>query len=155
MRKKKYFFDMDGTLADFYADPDYLERMYDRGYYANLSPHQRMIDYLKNKMEVYGKKQVFILSACVDTEYCADEKLQWLKTYIPEMLPENIILMQAGQNKANFVPGGIDRHCILIDDYSVNLNEWIAAGGTAIKAINGINNKSQRWNETNALACEY
>lgn len=151
---KKFFYDMDGTVADFYKDPNFLVRMYDKGYYANLLPHQRMIDNLKERMQKYGKENVYILSACVDTPYCADEKLEWLARHIPEMKPENIILVPTGTNKASVVPGGIKKNCYLIDDYSVNIREWEKAGGTAIKAVNPYNCKSKETYDLK-LHCEY
>ena len=61
-------------------------------------------------------------------------KYAWAKEYFPK---NKIILVPAHESKADFIhPQSYD---ILIDDYNKNLNEWIAAGGCAIKFLNGIN----------------
>jgi hypothetical protein len=37
----------------------------------------------------------------------------------------------------------INQDCILIDDYNHNLKEWASNGGTAVKYVNGINDKNR------------
>lgn len=37
--KSRLFIDLDGTVARFYdASPNYLEQMYEKGYFRNLQP---------------------------------------------------------------------------------------------------------------------
>lgn len=138
------FFDMDGTLAKFYADKNYMERMYEKGYFFDLAPY-KMVEYV-NKLASEMNDSIYILSACVDSPYCEQEKRAWLRTYLPTIPESNYIFTKVGESKAKKVAdmfGGRKSTMILIDDYSQNLYEWqmFDKNYIAIKFINGINNK--------------
>ena len=94
-------------------------------------------------------ENLYILSACVSTPYCMREKRDWLYKYLPFIPKRNIILIKVGENKADMVEFFLDteltKEDILIDDYTKNLTEWEFAGGTGIKALNGINGKNGVW----------
>ena len=67
--------------------------------------------------------------------------------WLPNVLLENVILVNVGENKAEKVIirrfGEILNHNhVLIDDYSKNLYEWEMQGGTAVKCLNSFNNQS-------------
>lgn len=128
----KIFYDMDNTIALFShkANPDMaLERMFEEGYFRNLP-------IMPNAMETLAGLQwegheVFILSACINTPYCKQEKQQWIENYLPFIPKSNIILCEVGQNKAEII-GNVE-NCILVDDYKKNLIEWKKAGGIPVK----------------------
>ena len=137
------FIDMDGTLAKIFDKPNYLEQMFEKGFFLNLKPYawvKQLNKFCKDRNDVY------ILSACVDTEYCEKEKRSWLKTYLPNIPLNNHLFTKVGENKAEKVVemlGEQNDFYVLIDDYGVNLYEWQMQGFNfiGVKYLNGINNK--------------
>lgn len=135
----KIFIDMDGTIAKFYEKPNYLERMYEKNFFRNLKPYAlaRTVNALAG-----AGYDVYVLSACVNTSYCKQEKLEWCKQYLPNLNPDNIILLGVGENKARKIDAfiGWDEYAILVDDYGLNLEQWtIRPNYVAIKRKNEIN----------------
>jgi 5'(3')-deoxyribonucleotidase len=141
------FIDMDGTLAKMFSKPNYLEKMYEQGFFAGLKPYawvQQLNEFCKDR------KDVFILSACVDTEYCEKEKIFWLKTYLPNIPLDNYIFTKVGENKAEKVVEKLGEKAdfyILVDDYSKNIYDWqmYAINFIGVKFLNGINNKGDNY----------
>ena len=74
---------------------------------------------------------VKILSACIDSKFCREEKLEWVKEYFPTIKRKDILLCNVGQDKSQFVEH--ISQSILVDDYWKNLLNWMSAGGFAIK----------------------
>lgn len=137
----KIFVDMDGTIAKFYEKPNYLEKMYEKEFFRNLKPYA--LAKTINQLAEQGY-DVYILSACVNTTYCKQEKILWCKEFLPNVKAENIILLGIGENKAKRVAELVkdNEYAILIDDYGYNLEQWtIKPNYVAIKRINGINCK--------------
>lgn len=148
------FFDMDGTIARFYDYEDCLEKMWEPGFYENLGVHEQMVNSLEEMVDIFGKENVYIISACIDTPYCKSEKINWIKKNIPNtILDSHIILVPTGVKKTDFVPGGVHKTDYLIDDYNKNLSDWVEAGGTGIKAINPINHVRGTW-KGQVLLCD-
>lgn len=140
--KVNLFLDMDGTLAKFYANPNYMEKMFEPNYFATLKPYA-IVDTIKEIIKEMPIVKVMVLSACVDTEYCEEEKQIWLDHYLPEIPQENRAFCKVGEDKTDLARllVGKDDINILLDDYSVNLEQWKAQGWVAIKFINGVNDK--------------
>lgn len=140
--KVNLFLDMDGTLAKFYANPNYMEKMFEPNYFANLKPYA-IVNTIKEIIKEMPIVKVMILSACVDTEYCEEEKEMWLDQYLPEIPQENRAFCKVGEDKTDLAKllVGKDDINILFDDYSLNLEQWKAQGWVAIKFVNGINDK--------------
>jgi 5'(3')-deoxyribonucleotidase len=140
--KVNLFLDMDGTLAKFYANPNYMEKMFEPNYFATLKPYA-IVDTIKEIIKEMPIIKVMVLSACVDTEYCEEEKQIWLDHYLPEIPQENRAFCKVGEDKTDLARllVGKDDINILLDDYSVNLEQWQAQGWVAIKYVNGINDK--------------
>lgn len=140
--KVNLFLDMDGTLAKFYANPNYMEKMFEPNYFATLKPYA-IVNTIKEIIKEMSIVKVMVLSACVDTEYCETEKQTWLDCYLPEIPQENRAFCKVGENKTDLAKllVGKDDINILLDDYSVNLEQWKEQGWVAIKFINGMNDK--------------
>lgn len=121
MKKKNYYYcDMDGVLADFSKEPNAVQRFAtEKGFFQLLEPIKSNVDFIK-KLIANGES-VRILSAS-PTEQADNDKIAWLKKWLPELPKKNIILMRNGQNKADFVKTkGLN---ILFDDYGKNCREW-------------------------------
>lgn len=142
--KSRLFIDLDGTVARFYdASPNYLEQMYEKGYFRNLQPYEEMTEGIKLFMEQHKDVEVFTLSAKVNGEppYCEAEKQEWLDEYLPEIDREHRLFTEIGHNKAEYIPNGISNTDVLYDDYNKNLIDWENSGGVALKCHNNINMK--------------
>lgn len=142
--KSRLFIDLDGTVARFYdASPNYLEEMYEKGYFRNLQPYENMTEGIKLFMEQHKDVEVFALSAKVNGEppYCEAEKQEWLDEYLPEIDREHRLFTEIGHNKAEYIPNGISNTDVLYDDYNKNLIDWENSGGVALKCHNNINMK--------------
>lgn len=142
--KSRLFIDLDGTVARFYdASPNYLEEMYEKGYFRNLQPYEKMTEGIKLFMEQHKDVEVFTLSAKVNGEppYCEAEKQEWLDEYLPEIDREHRLFTEIGHNKAEYIPNGISKGDVLYDDYNKNLIDWENSGGVALKCHNNINMK--------------
>ena len=140
--KSRLFIDLDGTVARFYdASPNYLEEMYEKGYFRNLQPYEKMTEGIKLFMEQHKDVEVFTLSAKVNGEppYCEAEKQEWLDEYLPEIDREHRLFTEIGHNKAEYIPNGISKGDVLYDDYNKNLIDWENSGGVALKCHNNIN----------------
>lgn len=142
MDKLKLYIDMDGTLAEWLVDG--FPYLYNKGYFYNLKPLNAVRRMLKILQRTYD---VYILSAVLeDSPYAETEKLAWIDKYLPDISEDHILFNKNGTSKADFVQSltSFGRHCILIDDYSVNLDDWASHGGTSVKFLNGINGQRGR-----------
>ena len=130
----KLIFDMDNTLADF-DNAGWLDNMYNEGFLRNLQPYANVTDTLATLAK--AGFEMYILSACIDTPHCVQEKQTWIRQYLPFFKESNVILVPYGTNKAEgfqtLTGNAITQTTVLFDDYKVNLNAWALAGGTAVK----------------------
>lgn len=132
------FLDMDNTLVRFsYGksdDIDVLERCLQTGFYENLDP-MKNIDIYEALMLI--GVNVHILSACVSTVHCKEEKLKSLKKHMPYILKKQVIFCNVGENKAECAKkrAHLDNleYAVLVDDWKGNLLAWQSLGGIAIK----------------------
>lgn len=141
--KKRLFVDMDGTLARFHDEVKYLERMWEKDFFLNLKPFDNMVNAVKSIAEQNPDVEIYILSAAIDGEppYCREEKHKWLDEHLSEVDRMHRIFTKVGVPKSDYIPGGIDKNDFLLDDYNVNLNEWLEFGGSSIKCVNNINHR--------------
>ena len=142
MKKLKLFIDMDGTLAEWLVDG--FPYLYEEGYFFNLKPLTAVRKLIRILHRYYD---VYILSAVLeDSPYAEHEKLAWLREYLPFIEENHVLFCRNGSSKADFIQGfmTLNKNCILIDDYSVNLDDWTQKGGTSVKFLNGINGKRGR-----------
>ena len=141
--QKRLFVDMDGTLARFHDEVQYLERMFEKDFFRNLKPFEEIVEGIKTFKDNNPDVEVFILSAAVSGEppYCRAEKHAWLDEHLPCIDRDHRIFTRVGEPKSKYIPGGISLNDFLLDDYNVGLEQWVADGGRAIKAKNNINHK--------------
>lgn len=144
------FVDMDGTVAQFYYKKNCLEKMYEQGYFQSLPPYA-----ISKAIDTFAKRDscvnVYILSACVDSEYCEQEKRAWLSRNMPNINPNNLIFTMVGESKLEVVKELIGEQIndyinILLDDYTLNLEQWEEnENNIGIKFLNGINDTTKKW----------
>ena len=143
------FVDMDGTVAKFYYKKNYLEKMYEQGYFANL-PLYAMAKHIDDFASKDTCVNVYILSACVNSKYCEQEKTEWLLKNMPNINPKNFIFTKVGESKVEkaktIVESWYDYTNILLDDYSKNLEDWNNYETCiGIKFLNGMNDTTKSW----------
>ena len=142
-RGPRLFVDMDGTLARFHDQVNYLERMFEKDFFRDLEPFENMVEAIKLFIQEHPNVEVFILSARVNGEppYCEEEKNAWMDQYLPEIDRAHRIYTEVGKSKAEYIPGGVGKNDYLLDDYNKGLNLWLYDGGSAIKCHNNINQR--------------
>lgn len=148
--KRRLFVDMDGTIARFHDEVNYLEQMFEENFFFRLQPFNEAVEGLRLFMKQNPQVEVYIISSCIDGEppYCMNEKEKWLDQYLPEVDAKHRLFPKIGENKASYIPGGISETDVLYDDYNKNLEEWREAGGKAVKCKNNINHlglKGKLW----------
>jgi len=148
---KKVFIDMDGVLTEYRKDCETRDLM-QKGYFLSLKPEWNMLGALQLLIE---NGEALGISVCVLTKvypslfrYSVSEKLQWRDKYMPDLFDSEFVMVNGEvQEKSDAVRellgGEIGTDCILIDDYNANLREWHSNGGTAVKYVNGINDKNR------------
>lgn len=141
--KHRIFVDMDGTLAVF-NQVDTLEKLYEPGYFASLSPHTNVVEAVK-ALQKRDDIEVYILSAVLlDSKYALQEKNEWIDRYLPETDAKHRIFVPFGEAKNKYVPYGIKPDDILLDDYTINLKAWDPPA-RGLKLLNGINGTHGTW----------
>lgn len=140
----RLFVDMDGTLAKF-AEANNIEQLYEENYFKNLPVQKSVIDAVKDICENHKEVEVYILSAVLsDSSYAENEKNDWLDRNLPEIDKEHRIFCPCGEDKSQYIPGGIKSKDVLLDDYSANLNPWTKKA-QGLKLLNGMNNSNHTW----------
>lgn len=139
------FFDLDGTVAEF-KTVDTLETLYEKGYFLNLKPIQNVVDAVniinKNYSDII---EIFVMSSVLtDSKYALQEKNQWIDKYLPGIDNDHRIFPPCGENKLDYIPGGVRETDLLMDDYTHNLTLW-EPPARGIKLLNGINHTRETW----------
>jgi hypothetical protein len=123
-------FDMDGTIADLYANPNWLPmlRAFDPTPYATAKPLLRLNVLARklNALQKAGYELAIIswLSKESNAEY--DElvtatKMAWLAEHLPSVKWDRITIVPYGTPKQNFCENPLD---ILFDDEERNRTNW-------------------------------
>ena len=124
------YFDLDGTLADFYSVDNWLQKilendsspyrearpLYNFSYLAKLI-HKCQTKGIEFSIISWGSKnstENFLTAV-------ADEKRQWLKTHLPSVNFSQIIIVPYGTPKENYKNSHFD---ILFDDEQANRKNW-------------------------------
>lgn len=144
----KLFLDLDGTLAKFNNKKNALERFDNEiGFFATLKPY-KYIEYV-NELALCDNVDIYIISATPNTQ-ADNDKMIWINKYLNNIKKENICFSRIGQNKAQIIKDklniDINKNCILLDDYTRNLNEWEKFNGIGIKRLTSkANNSTKKW----------
>ena len=142
--KRRVFVDMDGVLCELNSATNVSEMLKD-GYFRNLRPRTSMVDAVRFLLKS-GAAEVYVLSSVLAERpaECTREKNEWLDYYLPEINASHRIFPVCGTSKASAV-NGLQETDVLCDDYSVNLSDWVKAGGKGIKIMNEINGRNGKF----------
>ena len=140
---KKIFLDLDGTLAKFNVKNALKRFDNEKGFFAKLGAYKNIEKI--NEMAKAGN--VYIISVSPN-EQADNDKMIWIKKYLPNVKIENIVLCRLGENKAEIIENKynikIDKNCMLLDDYTKNLIEWETVGGVGIKRLTTVSDNSRK-----------
>ena len=123
-------FDMDGTIADLYGVPNWLEMLiaHDETPYAIAEPLVRLnlLARRLNTLQRNGYNIAIIswLSKSGNADYnerVTNAKLEWLARHLPSVRWDNIYIVEYGTPKENFCETPFD---ILFDDEEKNRENW-------------------------------
>jgi 5'(3')-deoxyribonucleotidase len=123
MRKKVYYFDMDGVLANFHKEPYKYSNAINREWIANLEPFMEAVNEVK-KLLAEGKS-VYINSLAASEEAKLG-KIDWLAKYLPEIPKSHIIVIVGSGKKAQFMK---TKTGTLVDDKESNCKQWTKISG--------------------------
>lgn len=138
------YVDMDGVLADFFADmakmADYpvahwkemdqrdiskvFQKISGTDFFYKLHPYPQNNTLLQSIINIAGSFSILTSPLAGDELNCEVMKRKWIEEFL-QFDPEEVIVTE---NKAQYAKGNI-----LIDDYHVNIAKWEAAGGYGIK----------------------
>lgn len=135
------YFDMDGTIADFYSVPhwlDYLNRMETTPYELakpmfNFSAFARLLHAVQAKGIRIGI--ISALSRTGDTDFHArikEAKSKWLAQHLPSVDWDEIHYVPYGSNKIEYAT---DELSMLFDDEFGNRAQWIGVTHTPDKIL--------------------
>lgn len=143
-RMKRLFVDLDGTLYQFVPGTPFEDLL--RGhYFANLTPQQNVIDAVRKICQTRSDIEVCTLGSYPsDTENPLWDKNERLNTDLPEIEWERRVFLPLSYTKA-YAFDKITKNDYLLDDYTKNLKEWEANGGTGIKLLTDINHTRETW----------
>lgn len=125
--EKKIWFDMDGTIANLYGDPNWLEkiRAYDASPYANAIPllNMSLLARYLNRLQKQGYQIGIVswLSKEPTAEYdrlVIEAKKTWLAKHLASVHFDTIDIIAYGTPKGN------GRSGILFDDELPNRIQW-------------------------------
>lgn len=103
MKKIKVYLDMDGTIADLYNEPNWLERLRaeENGLFSSLAPFITEEELLKRyPTDEYDIRILSMTPKGATKEYCAqvvDDKNMWLNRHFPSITKR--IYLKYGYNK--------------------------------------------------------
>ena len=131
-------FDLDGTLANLYARPTWLQelRAFDPTPYevAKTMVNMSLLARHLNRLQTKGYKINIISWLSKESTPQYDQavkiaKLKWLQKHLPSVKFDNIYIIPYGTPKSHLV--GHNSSSILFDDEINNIIEWVNSGGYA------------------------
>lgn len=153
------YIDMDGVIAKYdpnaYKEPNPIWLDPDKHYFRTVEPDPRMADVAVKLVNLLAKRDrndinitsCKFLSSLAKTgsmmKMQYEDKCAWLDENLG--IHMSVLLIPSITGKRHTIESRQNKNLsakdVLIDDFNSNLIEWREAGGTAIKYLNGINDK--------------
>lgn len=158
-KKGRLFVDMDGCLAEWrniilkvknIEQKDVIIKKLNKillspGYFRSLSPHRNVVDAINELNKNY---EVYILTCFMYKNSVPNpktEKKEWLNEFTPDIDDDHIIFVPDGEDKTKYIPGGVKKGDVTLDDYSPKLRDFEKAGGIGVKLLNDVNESKGSW----------
>ena len=126
------YFDLDNTLclfSPFGRVQQSIKAMYNKGFFLDLPCFPEAPYVLSNlKSMGYNTK---ILSTCINSPYCKQEKKAWVNHYLNFIPDKDILLIPEGAKKTQYITN--PQSSILVDDYFSNIQDIYTVGGVGVK----------------------
>ena len=122
-RKKVYYFDMDGVLANFHKEPYNFYKASSREWIANLEPFEASIKLVKQLIS--EGKSVYINSLAA-SENAKQGKIDWLAKYLPEIPKSHIVIIVGSGKKSAYMK---TKTGTLVDDKLAKCKQWTKLSG--------------------------
>lgn len=156
IRKKLYFFDMDGVLAIYERhayDPEKgpvkgiaLYEHEESHYFKHCLPDPTAIGMLNDLLQKKDAEVFVLTTVAPHTPWAAEDKREWLSQFVPNFdSSSHLIIADCDKAETIIVKQqlkSLNGNMILIDDFNRNLEDWRSAGGMSIKYLNGINSQN-------------
>lgn len=142
---KKFYFDMDGVLADFDGQPNALDRFITEERFFQILKPTKLVAKINELLENPVAREMICILSASPNENADRDKMFWLWEHMPNLKLENINIIRGGQGADERKAFFANEESILFDDYSGNLITWTEKGGLAVKVINGKNGKGIKW----------
>ena len=141
-KNNRYYFDMDGVLAVWDTTSTKADT-HEVGYFLEREQDEYIKEIILSLIE--ASEDVTMLTAVYTDGKAAEEKRTWLDQMGLAHVP--MIAVPYGSPKHLFIDADPNVNHILIDDYTVNLKEWVVRGKNfvAVKFLNGINGTKGTW----------
>lgn len=160
--KKNLFVDMDGTLAYWRSDSEiykdfrgnerafHTKDIFEEGYYHPnvLPPYMNTVEAIRKIAKENNGIDVYILSSVADKSKTAlSDKNLWIDKYLPEIPKERRVFLPWGTKKIDYLNLELSSCNILLDDYTINLQEFTTGNinNIGIKLLNGKNDTHRSW----------
>ena len=140
------YVDMDGVLVDFFGSwaelmgadhftkiddvPAALQKIRDTDDFWLKLPKTQNADTLLNIIKQIKGEYVILSSPLANDPNSEPHKRKWIENNLKAFPPSDVIITH---DKAKYATTEDGTPNILIDDYGVNINKWVAAGGVGFK----------------------
>lgn len=122
-----YYIDMDGCIVQWQSHLEEVDILAP-GHFETAPEEPNILELVR--LLINRGESVYILSSLIDRKpTIAEEKRIWLQTHLPELSEDRYIFVPEKYHKRLYKsikhPGEEQDHHLLLDDYGINLYDWV------------------------------